>query len=207
MAQALPHSIIYGRYLVVSPDHPLESCRQQARISKPDQSAQLALSDRDLKLYFPKYVSSNILSRKQQYDWLVDTYSRVSCPAIFEFEEDALVDKPVEKFLPDDEEDSIEQDRVDFIDDDNVEDEDEVLSQLATSVPVDIPLKSMAKTWHDRYLDSDDETGPRERSKTVQFEKPHELAAKTYQDVYLRNGLELDVPMSVSTKKRIKAYI
>jgi hypothetical protein len=28
-------------------------------------------------------------------------------------------------------------------------------------------LKSMAKTWHDRYLDSDDETGPRERSKTV----------------------------------------
>jgi hypothetical protein len=207
MAQALPHSTIYGRYLVVSPDHPLESCRQQARISKPDQSAQLALSDRDLKLYFPKYVSSNILSRKQQYDWLVDTYSRVSCPAIFEFEEDALVDKPVEKFLPDDEEDSIEQDRVDFIDDDNVEDEDEVLSQLATSVPVDIPLKSMAKTWHDRYLDSDDETGPRERSKTVQFEKPHELAAKTYQDVYLRNGLELDVPMSVSTKKRIKAYI
>jgi hypothetical protein len=191
----------------VSPDHPLESCRQQARISKPDQFAQLALSDRDLKLYFPKYVSSNILSRKQQYDWLVDTYSRVSCPAIFEFEEDALVDKPVEKFLPDDEEDSIEQDRVDFIDDDNVEDEDEVLSQLATSVPVDIPLKSMAKTWHDRYLDSDDETGPRERSKTVQFEKPHELAAKTYQDVYLRNGLELDVPMSVSTKKRIKAYI
>jgi hypothetical protein len=167
MAQALPHSIIYGRYLVVSPDHPLESCRQQARISKPDQFAQLALSDRDLKLYFPKYVSSNILSRKQQYDWLVDTYSRVSCPAIFEFEEDALVDKPVEKFLPDDEEDSIEQDRVDFIDDDNVEDEDEVLSQLATSVPVDIPLKSMAKTWHDRYLDSDDETGPRERSKTV----------------------------------------
>jgi hypothetical protein len=109
MAQALPHSIIYGRYLVVSPDHPLESCRQQARISKPDQSAQLALSDRDLKLYFPKYVSSNILSREQQYDWLVDTYSRVSCPAIFEFEEDALVDKPVEKFLPDDEEDSIEQ--------------------------------------------------------------------------------------------------
>lgn len=133
--------------------------------------------------------------------------SQTEDPAIFEFEEDALVDKPVEKFLPDDEEDSIEQDRVDFIDDDNVEDEDEVLSQLATSVPVDIPLKSMAKTWHDRYLDSDDETGPRERSKTVQFEKPHELAAKTYQDVYLRNGLELDVPMSVSTKKRIKAYI
>jgi hypothetical protein len=50
--------------------------------------------------------------------------SQTEDPAIFEFEEDALVDKPVEKFLPDDEEDSIEQDRVDFIDDDNVEDED-----------------------------------------------------------------------------------
>eukprot|EP00029_Vermamoeba_vermiformis_P008373 TRINITY_DN389_c0_g1_i2.p1 TRINITY_DN389_c0_g1~~TRINITY_DN389_c0_g1_i2.p1 ORF type:complete len:209 (+),score=36.28 TRINITY_DN389_c0_g1_i2:527-1153(+) len=208
MAQALPHSTIYSRYLVSAPDHPLESCRQQARISKTSDLDQLVLSDRDLKLYFPKYISSNILSRQQLHDWLVDTYSRVSCPAIFEFEEDALVDKPVEKFLlDDDDEESQEEEKVDFIDDDNIEAEDEVLSQLATSVPVDIPLKSMAKTWHDRYLDSDDEDGPRQRSKTIQFEKPHELAAKTYQDVYLRNGIELDVPMSVSTKKRIKAYI
>jgi len=207
MAQALPHSTIYSRYLVAAPDHPLVSCRQQARISKPSELDQLVLSERDMKIYFPKYLSSNISSREQVHDWLVDTYSRVSCPAIFEFEEDALVDKPVEKFVFDDDEESEEQEKVDFIDDDNVEEEDEVLGQLATSVPVDIPLKSMAKTWHDRYLDSDDEQGPRERSKTIQFEKPHELAAKTYQDVYLRNGLELDVPMSVSTKKRIKAYI
>lgn len=37
----------------------------------------------------------------------------------------------------------------------------------------------------------------------VQFQKPHELAAKTYQEYYLRDGLELDVP----SRRHIKTFL
>jgi hypothetical protein len=146
-------------------------------------------------------------------------------PAIFEFEED--LDKPVTKFLPDD----IDNDETnaaashDNTDANDIDEDDympesaqlssqkEVKFPVACSVPVDIPLRRMA-TWQTTVrressrkdtsslqlinLSDDDDDGDQN------FQKPHELAAKTYQEYYLRDGLELDVPVR---KAHIKTYL
>jgi len=72
---------------------------------------------------------------------------------------------------------------------------------VAASVPVAIParLSSVNRpTWTDYYDDSDEE-------ESKQFVEPHELAAKTYHEHYLKTGFELDVPTSQT--KRIKSFI
>jgi len=71
---------------------------------------------------------------------------------------------------------------------------------LAASVPVAIPVRLSSinrPTWTDYYDDSDEES--------KQFVEPHELAAKTYREYYLKTGFELDVPTSQT--KRIKSFI
>eukprot|EP01126_Amoeba_proteus_P044199 TRINITY_DN4899_c0_g1_i3.p1 TRINITY_DN4899_c0_g1~~TRINITY_DN4899_c0_g1_i3.p1 ORF type:complete len:173 (-),score=17.34 TRINITY_DN4899_c0_g1_i3:101-619(-) len=57
--------------------------------------------------------------------------------------------------------------------------------QLASSVPVTIPSKIKNQYSH-IYFDDD--------TSRSEFIKPHELAAKTYQEVYLKTGLAWDVP-------------
>lgn len=60
---------------------------------------------------------------------------------------------------------------------------------MGSSVPISIP--EFSKTWQSESnwtFSSDEE------EEKVQFEKPHELAAKTYKEQFLIHGMELDVP-------------
>eukprot|EP01127_Copromyxa_protea_P014689 TRINITY_DN4143_c0_g1_i1.p1 TRINITY_DN4143_c0_g1~~TRINITY_DN4143_c0_g1_i1.p1 ORF type:complete len:147 (-),score=38.36 TRINITY_DN4143_c0_g1_i1:320-760(-) len=71
---------------------------------------------------------------------------------------------------------------------------------LSQSVPVRVPprLATSVQKAAMFYDDDDDEDD-------VKFEKPHELAAKTYQEQYIKTGLEWDVPHGY-TRKRLNTF-
>eukprot|EP01125_Pyxidicula_operculata_P020704 TRINITY_DN771_c0_g1_i1.p1 TRINITY_DN771_c0_g1~~TRINITY_DN771_c0_g1_i1.p1 ORF type:complete len:139 (-),score=28.08 TRINITY_DN771_c0_g1_i1:102-518(-) len=70
---------------------------------------------------------------------------------------------------------------------------------LARSVPVEIPARLSSNQWAD-YVDDDSND---DSSK----QKIHELAAKTYQDYYLKKGFDLDVPLKIPMTKNVNKFI
>jgi len=69
---------------------------------------------------------------------------------------------------------------------------------VASSLP--IAITSRLREWRPTVRDT--EYPPEEEEdRAAEFEKPHERAAQTYKEYYLKTGLQLDIPDSASTVK------
>jgi len=82
---------------------------------------------------------------------------------------------------------------------------------LAQSLPVTIPARLRAKnafSWED-YPDvdtiSDGDDDNNDDNSNFKKVPPHELAARTYHEVYLKTGLQFDLP--ISKNKAVKSII